>query len=64
MKTKRGKEGEMWVVAIQDDVDLTKMLVVKAHEKCVELQEVIEGTAKGPKKIVKYLDIEFVEKLT
>lgn len=59
----RAGEGETWIVQIDDKVELHKVLVLKAYSSCYELQDMIDGVAKGPKKIIKRVDVEFVEKL-
>lgn len=63
MKKLRGKDGEMWIVAIDDDVTCTKVTVIAARGKTVEIQEIVQGMVKGPVRILKYMDIEFVEKM-
>lgn len=55
------REGQTWIVRIDDDVKLQRVLVVKQLKKCTEVQEVIDGSAKGPKRIYHNRDIEFVE---
>jgi len=55
------KDGQQWIVQIDEDVKLTRVLVIKQYRKCVEVQEVLDGQAKGPKRIYKDTDIEFVE---
>lgn len=62
-KPSHPKTGEQWMVGVADDIYLKKMLVVNAMRNCVELQEVIEGVARGPKIVVTYKDSSFVEKV-
>lgn len=63
MKNFRGKDGEMWIVQIDDDVHCTKVTVIAARRETVELQEIVQGTIKGPTRILRYNDVQFVEKL-
>jgi len=51
------------MVQVGDEIYLKRMLVVNAMRNCVELQEVIEGTPRGPKVAVTYNDSSFVEKI-
>lgn len=63
LKPFRPKDGEMWICQIDDDVQCTKVTVIAARQKTVELQEIVQGTIKGPVRILRYNDVVFVEKL-
>lgn len=56
-------DNEDWIVGIDDKVELHKVRVLKHYAKCVEIQDLIDGLPKGPKKIILNRDIEFIERL-
>ena len=57
-------EGEMWLVRIDDKVELHKVVIIAKYKRAIELQDVIEGVARGPKKIISKEDVQFIEKVS
>jgi hypothetical protein len=57
------KEGEVWLVRIDDAVDLTKIMIIKKYVKAYEFAEMLPGDVVGPHRHLSRRDVEFVEKI-